>query len=57
MFWSVGEAAIAAAMTPAVSFGPFSGQISTSWARPQVVAPEELTLLAMLSILYLDLAA
>ena len=57
MFWSVGEAAIAAAMTPAVSFGPFSGQISTSWARPQVVAPEELTLLAMLSILHLDLAA
>ena len=56
MFCSLGVAAIVAIMTPAASFGPFSGQTSTSKVRPQAMVTEEPKFLAMLVLWYLDLA-
>ena len=56
MFCSLGVAAIVAIMTPAASFGPFSGQTSTSKVRPQAMVTEEPKFLAMLVLWYLDWA-
>ena len=56
MSWSVDVAAMAAATTPAVSFGLFLGQIFTSWVRPLAATKESTSFSAMLVFSHLDLS-